>query len=115
MAHDAGAKAYVQSLGFALHEEWKARGVHVTVLGPGPTEPPALSKLGLDPATMPMKPLKVNQVVREGLGAISTYRPFIVPGRVNRIMQRVIPATLKRSMLAKMFEKQPPSSIRQRV
>src|SRR6267378_6152520 len=32
MAHDAGAKAYVQSLGLALHEEFKPRGVYVTVL-----------------------------------------------------------------------------------
>src|SRR4029077_16240459 len=41
MAHDAGAKAYVQSLGLALHDEFKPRGVYVTVLPPGLTAPPA--------------------------------------------------------------------------
>ena len=38
MAHDGGAKAYVQSLGLALHEELKPKGVYVTVVPPGPTE-----------------------------------------------------------------------------
>lgn len=107
MAHDGGAKAYVQSLGLALHEEWNPRGVYVTVLRPGPTETPVFSKFGLDPKIMPMKPLKVSQVVTEGLKALSVNRAFIIPGRMNRIMRRVLPASLTRSMLARMFEKMP--------
>jgi hypothetical protein len=107
MAHDAGAKAYVQSLGLALHEEFKTRGVHVTVLAPGPTDTPVLAKFGLDAKTMSIKPLGVDQVVTEGLNALSANRAIIVPGRMNRIMRGVLPASLTRSMMAKMFEKMP--------
>jgi len=41
-----GAKAYVQSLGLALHEEFKPCGVYVTVLPPGLTDTPVLAKFG---------------------------------------------------------------------
>jgi uncharacterized protein len=107
MAHDGGAKAYVQSLGLALHEEFKPRGVHVTVLPPGPTDTSVLAKFGLDAKTMSIKPLKVDQVVTEGLNALSANRAIIIPGRMNRIMRGILPASLTRSMLAKMFEKMP--------
>jgi short-subunit dehydrogenase len=63
MANDAGAKAYVHSLGEALYYEFKPRGVYVTVMAPAPTNTPALAKLGFDPRTMPMKPMGVEQCV----------------------------------------------------
>ncbi|HEY2531215.1 MAG TPA: SDR family NAD(P)-dependent oxidoreductase [Xanthobacteraceae bacterium] len=107
MAHDGGAKAYVQSLGLALHEEFKPSGVYVTVLPPGPTDTPVLAKFGMDPKTMPMKPMKVDQVVAEGLKALAANRPIIIPGRMNRIVRAVLPSSFTRSMLAKMFEKMP--------
>jgi uncharacterized protein len=107
MAHDAGAKAYVQSLGLALHEEFKPRGVYVTVLPPGMTDTPVLAKFGLDPKTMPIKPMKVDQTVAEGLNALAVNRAIIIPGRMNRIMRAILPATVTRSMMMKMFEKMP--------
>jgi short-subunit dehydrogenase len=107
MAHDGGAKAYVQSLALALHEEWKPQGVYVTVVPPGPTDTPVLAKFGLDAKTMPMKPLLVGQVVTEGLNALSANRPILIPGRMNRIMRKLLPSSLTRSMLARMFEKMP--------
>lgn len=107
MAHDGGAKAYVQSLGLALHEEWKPQGVYVTVVPPGPTDTPVLVKFGLDAKTMPMKPLLVGQVVTEGLNALSANRAILIPGRMNRIMRKLLPSSLTRSMLARMFEKMP--------
>jgi len=107
MAHDGGAKAYVQSFGLALHEEWKPRGVFVTVVAPGPTDTPVLAKFGLDASTMPLKPLRVGQVVTEGLNALSANRAILIPGRMNRIMKRVLPSSLTRSMLARMFAKMP--------
>jgi uncharacterized protein len=105
MAHDTGAKAYVQSLGLGLHEEFKQRGVYVTVLPPGPTDTPVLAKFGLDSKTMPIKPMQVDQVVAEGLNALATDRAIIIPGRMNLIMRAIVPATLTRSMMMKMFEK----------
>jgi uncharacterized protein len=107
MAHDAGAKAYVQSLGLGLHEEFKPRGVYVTVLPPGPTDTPVLAKFGLDPKTMPIKPMKVDQTVAEGLNALAANRAIIIPGRMNRIMRAILPVTVTRSMMMKMFEKMP--------
>jgi hypothetical protein len=107
MAHDGGAKAYVQSLGLALHEEFKPRGVYVTVLAPGPTDTPVLAKFGLDPKAMPMQPMQARQAAREGLRALAVNRPIIIPGRLNRIMRAIVPASVTRSMLAKMFEKMP--------
>lgn len=107
MAHDGGAKAYVQSFGLALHEEWKPQGVYVTVVPPGPTDTPVLAKFGLDASTMPMKPLRVGQVVTEGLNALSVNRSIFIPGRMNRIMKKILPSSLTRSMLARMFAKMP--------
>jgi short-subunit dehydrogenase len=101
MADDAGAKAYVRSLSLSLHEELKSRGVHVTVLPPALTETPVLEKFGLDPATMPMKPMTVDRCVYEGLRALTKNRPIIIPGRINRIMTAVIPAGMRARMFAK--------------
>src|SRR5258707_1276062 len=61
MANDGGAKAYVHSLGEALHYEFKPLGVHVTVLAAGVTNTAVIEKFGLDPKTMPMKPMSVEQ------------------------------------------------------
>lgn len=107
MAHDGGAKAYVQSLGLALHEEFKPRGVRVTVLAPGPTDTPVLAKFGLDPKTMAMKPASAADAVEEGLRALSANRSLMIPGRMNRIMRAMVPAFVTRSILAQMFEKMP--------
>jgi short-subunit dehydrogenase len=107
MAHDGGAKAYVQSLGLALHEEFKSSGVHVAVMLPGPTDTPVLAKFGLDPKTMSIKPMRSSQVVREGLQALSANRSLIVPGRMNRMMRRIVPSSISRSMMMRMFEKMP--------
>jgi short-subunit dehydrogenase len=105
MANDAGAKAYVQSLAEALHVEWKPFGMHVTVLPPGPTETPVLAKFGLTPDNMPMKPMNVEQCVREGLKALRDNRSLIIPGRMNRMMNALVPAPVVRGLMAKMFEK----------
>ncbi len=107
MAHDGGAKAYVQSLGLALHEEFKPRGIYVTVLAPGPTDTPAFDKFELDPKSMPIKPMRAEQAAAEGLKALAANRPVIIPGRMNRIMRALIPASVARPMLARMFEKAP--------
>jgi uncharacterized protein len=76
-AIDGGAKAYVHSLGEALHYEFKSRGVHVTVVPPAPTNTPVLAKFGFDTRTMPMKPMTVEQCVSEGLTALRENRSRI--------------------------------------
>src|ERR1700738_3883943 len=105
MANDGGAKAYVHSLGEALHYEFKPLGVYVTVLAAGVTNTGGLEKFGLDPKTMPMKPMSVEQCVSEGLSGLLKNRSRIVPGRLNRIMNALVPASLARKMEADILGK----------
>jgi len=105
MANDGGAKAYVHSLGEALHYEFKPLGVYVTVLAAGVTNTAVLEKFALDPKTMPMKPMSVEQCVSEGLSGLIKNRSRIVPGRLNRILNALVPASLTRKMLADLLGK----------
>src|ERR1700739_4095733 len=63
MANDGGAKAYVHSLGEALHYEFKPLGVYVTVLAAGFTDTEVIGKFRFDPKIMPLKPMSVEQCV----------------------------------------------------
>jgi hypothetical protein len=105
LANDGGAKAYIHSLGEALHYEFKPRGVYVTVVPPPLTDTVVLAKLGLDPKTMPMKPMSVERCVSEGLNALRKNRSRIVPGRLNRFMDAFVPAFVKRTFTARMLGK----------
>jgi short-subunit dehydrogenase len=105
IANDGGAKAYVHSLGEALHYEFKPLGVYVTVLAVGITNTDVLEKFGFDPKTMPMKPMSVEQCVSEGLSGLLKNRSRIIPGRLNRIMNALVPASLARKMEADMIGK----------
>ncbi len=72
MANDSATKAYVLNLGEALHVEFQKVGVNVTVLLPSAVDTPVLPQLGLDAATMPVKPMSVEQCVDEALTALGT-------------------------------------------
>jgi short-subunit dehydrogenase len=105
ITNDAAAKSYVHSLGEALHYEFKPLGVYVTVLAAAFTNTEVLEKFGFDPKTMPMKPLSVEQCVSEGLNALRESRSRIIPGRLNRIMNALVPASVARKMEADMIGK----------
>lgn len=105
MANESGAKSYVQSFGEALHVELTPLGVSVSVLIVGPTQTAIIEKIGFDPATMPMKPMSAEQCVFEGLEALKRNRATHLSGRMNRIMNTLIPASLSRSMMGKMMAK----------
>src|SRR5216684_800683 len=105
IANDGAAKAYVHSLGEALHYEFKPLGVYITVLATGFANTAVLEKFGFDPKTMPMKPMSVEQCVSEGLNGLLKNRSRIVPGRLNRIMNALAPASLARKMEADMLGK----------
>ena len=104
-AEYAAAKAYVLSLGEALHIEFQRVGVHVTVLSPGATDTPMITASGFDPANMPMKPMATNQCVAEGLAALSANRATHIPGRLNRIMAVVMPRSLATRMYGSMMRR----------
>ena len=105
MANDGAAKAYVHSLGEALHYEFKPLGVCVTVLAAGFTDTAVLEKFGLDPETMPLKPMSVEQCVSEALNGLRKNRSKVVPGRLNRIMNALVPASLARKLEAELLGK----------
>ena len=102
---DSAAKAYVQTLGVGLNYELAPYGIDVTVLVVGPTQTAIIDKFGLDPATMPMKPMSVEQCVYEGLGALKKNRPTFINGRMNRIMDALMPTALAKRMMKGMMEK----------
>src|SRR6267143_5823575 len=105
MANDGAAKAYVHSLGEALHFEFKPLGVCVTVLAAGFTNTAVLGKFGLDPKSMPLKPMSVEQSVSEALSGLCKNRSKVVPGRLNRIMNALVPASLARRLEADLLGK----------
>jgi short-subunit dehydrogenase len=99
VANLAAAKAYVLSLGQALHVEFQKVGVHVTVLLPGPTDTPVAFEFGFDQANLPMKLMSPEQCAAEGLAALSANRATHIAGRMNRILAAVLP----RSVVSRMF------------
>lgn len=105
MANDSGSKAYVQAFGEALHVELKPLGVNVTVLIVGPTQTAIIDKFGMDPKSMPMKPMTTEQCAFEGLEALRKNRATHLPGRTNRIMAALTPVPLSRLLMGKMMAK----------
>ncbi len=104
-AEYAAAKAYVLSLGEALHVEFQKVGVHVTVLSPGATDTPMMEVSGFDPDTLPMKPMATRQCVAEGLVALSANRATHIPGRLNRFMAAMMPRSLATRMYGSMMRR----------
>ena len=94
-----------RSTPFDNTSEFKPLGVCVTVLAAGVTDTAVLGKFGLDPKTMPMKPMSVEQCVSEALDGLSKNRSRVVPGRMNRILNALVPVSLSRKMLADLLGK----------
>lgn len=105
MANDGATKAYVLSLGEALHIEFEKLGINTTVVLPGGVDTPVISKLGINPKTMPVKPISVEQCVSESLAALSRNRPTHIPGRLFRAMAALTPRTVIIRMFGSMLAK----------
>ncbi|MEO8607482.1 MAG: SDR family NAD(P)-dependent oxidoreductase [Chloroflexota bacterium] len=103
MANDGGTKAYVASLGTALNYEFGKLGVNVSVLLIAPTDTWVIAELGFDPATMPMKPMSVEQCIAEGLAALKANRPTHINGHIYRIMMALIPRSILVNFNGKML------------
>jgi uncharacterized protein len=105
VANTAGVEAYVLNLGEGLHVELERRGVHVTVLMPGPTLTESMAKMGVDPSEMPMKPMSAERCAAEGLTALSLNRATHVAGRMNRVMAKLMPRSIATFMMGAMIGK----------
>src|SRR5690348_4254742 len=91
MAHESASKAYVLNLGEALHHELAPAGVQVTVMLPGNVDTPIIDAFGVDRASMPIRPQPAERAVRETLDAFLAGRTLHIPGRLMRIMTRLLP------------------------
>src|SRR5258708_25419149 len=94
MANDGAAKAYVHSLGEALHYEFKPRGVYVTVLAAGFTNTAVLEKFGLEPKTMPMKPMSVEKCVSWPLAGLRKNPSKGISGQLTSLFAAPSPTFL---------------------
>jgi uncharacterized protein len=103
-ATDAGSKALVQSLGESLHVELKRKHIRVMTLVVPPTNTAIITKFGLDPADMPMKPMSVEQCVSEALRHFKQGRSLSLPGAFNRFFSGIMPTRIMRVMMGKMIE-----------
>lgn len=103
MAHDAGTRAYIRSLGLGLHLELKRHGVYLTVLETTPTNTPLVTKLGFNPDRMPINPISTEQCVEETLSAFRKNRPIILPGRFFRILTKLVPPSYMRKRNGRML------------
>lgn len=88
MANDSASKAYVLSVGEALHVELRQAGVHVTVLVPVLVSTPVVARIGLDKLGPPAGPITPEQAADEALTALAE-------GRMS---------TLKRADMSGAFE-----------
>jgi short-subunit dehydrogenase len=102
MADYAAAKAYILMLGESLHVEFRKRGLHLTVLMPGPTATEGVTSSGLDLQT---KLMSVEQCVAEGLAALRANRATHIAGRMNRIMAALVPGALMRKLVGTMLSR----------
>jgi short-subunit dehydrogenase len=83
-ANYAAAKAYLASLGQALHYELKGTGVDVLTLAPGPVRTEGADNAdGIDFTKLPVPAMQPGPVVRAALRALGR-RPLVIPGPLNR-------------------------------
>lgn len=100
MAVYFATKAFVLSLGEALHDEAKRHGVKVSCLCPGPTRTEFRSVSGFDPKGPTGKiSADAASVVRAGLKGLDRNQAVVVPGLSNKMIaqfHRLFPRALVR-------------------
>ncbi|MFQ5971880.1 MAG: SDR family NAD(P)-dependent oxidoreductase [Alphaproteobacteria bacterium] len=105
MANYMGTKAYLISLGEALHYELKGKGVDVTVLCPGGTKTGAEFRVkGLDGSLLSGNGMSVTPVVTNALKALGQ-KPAVIPGLMNNVMVLILTKFLPRKVVRNIFVK----------
>ena len=103
LANYSASKGYILNLGESLNYELKDKGVHVTVLSPGPTATEMIKREDADFSKMPMKAMTTEQCVKEGLQALVKNKPSHIPGTVNRIMAGMMKRVISRKGAAQQW------------
>lgn len=107
VAHYAASKAYILSLGEALHVELKPQGVDVLVLSPGLTSTEMTANMAIDFSKLPMIPQTPDQVAKVGLQALGR-KATVVSGFMNKMMaweNRLLPRAAPVAMLGFMLRR----------
>ena len=90
----AATKAFTLNLAESLWDEWRPLGVDVTALVPGPTDTPGYRASAPKPTRLTAAPMPVEPAVAAALAALGS-RPWVVPGRSNKVagfvLSRVLP------------------------
>jgi hypothetical protein len=115
-ANYAGSKAYVHMLGQALNYELKDKGVHVSVVAPGPTDTPAMNeRTDIDLSKLPGPVMAVDKLVAISLEGLAKNKPLIVPGFSNRMIdsmsRRILPRQAARNMMGSLTAKHTPAEL----
>jgi hypothetical protein len=112
VANYAATKAYILSLGEALHVEMKPHGVDVTVLSPGLTATDMPDKMPIDFARIPVFSQTPGQVARTGIKALGS-KATVVSGMLNkfyawenRLLPRHFPVALFGFLIKRAFRKE---------
>jgi short-subunit dehydrogenase len=103
-------KAYVLSLGLALHEELKGTGVTVTTLCPGPTDTGFQSRADMhDSRLIRGRELpSAREVAEAGYAAMKRGRPYLVTGGPSRVFAfgtRFLPRTVASAIAGRSQER----------
>ncbi len=101
----AASKSYILFLGEALHEEFKAKGIDVTILSPGLTQTEMPQKMEMDLSKLPMKAMDVKPVVKMALSAFKRGKALVIPGNSNKLMAMVSQRLMPRQFIASTFGK----------
>ena len=94
-------KAYLDSLCYALQEEWRDSAVTITCLMPGPAETPIFTREENDLEEAPITSREKQdpaEIARAGYDAMMAGDPGIVPGlpvKVIAMLSRIAPESLK--------------------
>lgn len=103
VANYAAAKAYVSSLGQALHYELKRDGVDVLVVSPGMTQTEITERsFGLDPQKISGPRMAASRVAQAALNSLGI-RAHVVPGFTNRVADLLLKHVIPRSLSVTMF------------
>jgi uncharacterized protein len=94
-ANYSAAKAYVFTLGEGLHHEFAPHGVNVTVVLPGATRTPMLSRFGADKGSMGRLAMPVDACVADALNSLRANRAVRISGRMNRLMTAALPRSAR--------------------
>lgn len=107
MAVYYASKSYVLSFSEALHSEFKARGVRVTVLCPGPVPTEFAVRAGLREQHAPGRFTQSAERVAElGYRGLMKGKRVVVPGLANRLVTMIVPLVPRRLLLRMVSARQ---------